>query len=178
MEIHRLILKCVPRETTFDLQSILRFILLNVWLRSASASYYYCLLWNIFSPHTCYLNSCCFAFLLQKLVVKPDQLIKRRGKLGLVGVNLDLNGVKEWLKPRFMKETVVRHWPFLSPSAISQRITSARLHPFVIAPLRSLISFISPSWSGFFSFLFFFLLCFALLYFVYHPCVTLADFKI
>lgn len=45
--------------------------------------------------------------LTERLVVKPDQLIKRRGKLGLVGVNLDLNGVKEWLKPRLMKETTV-----------------------------------------------------------------------
>uniref|UniRef100_A0A8C9Y556 ATP-citrate synthase n=1 Tax=Sander lucioperca TaxID=283035 RepID=A0A8C9Y556_SANLU len=45
--------------------------------------------------------------LTQRLVVKPDQLIKRRGKLGLVGVNLDLNGVREWLKSRFMKETTV-----------------------------------------------------------------------
>ncbi|KAJ0058312.1 hypothetical protein NL108_013184, partial [Boleophthalmus pectinirostris] len=42
-----------------------------------------------------------------KLVVKPDQLIKRRGKLGLVGVNLDLNGVKDWLKSRLQKETTV-----------------------------------------------------------------------
>uniref|UniRef100_A0A8C6WG28 ATP-citrate synthase n=1 Tax=Neogobius melanostomus TaxID=47308 RepID=A0A8C6WG28_9GOBI len=45
--------------------------------------------------------------LTEKLVVKPDQLIKRRGKLGLVGVNLDLNGVKQWLKPRLHKETTV-----------------------------------------------------------------------
>ncbi|XP_054861156.1 LOW QUALITY PROTEIN: ATP-citrate synthase [Amphiprion ocellaris] len=45
--------------------------------------------------------------LTERLVVKPDQLIKRRGKLGLVGVNLDLNGVQEWLKPRLMKETTV-----------------------------------------------------------------------
>ncbi|XP_026181163.1 ATP-citrate synthase [Mastacembelus armatus] len=45
--------------------------------------------------------------LTERLVVKPDQLIKRRGKLGLVGVNLDLNGVKDWLKPRLMKETTV-----------------------------------------------------------------------
>ncbi|MGH0169541.1 UNVERIFIED_CONTAM: hypothetical protein FKN15_057094 [Acipenser sinensis] len=44
--------------------------------------------------------------LTERLVVKPDQLIKRRGKLGLVGVNLDLQGVKEWLKPRLMKETM------------------------------------------------------------------------
>ena len=49
-----------------------------------------------------------FLFLLfQRLVVKPDQLIKRRGKLGLVGVNLDLQGVKAWLKPRLMMETTV-----------------------------------------------------------------------
>lgn len=55
---------------------------------------------------------CLFSlFFLQRLVVKPDQLIKRRGKLGLVGVNLDLNGVKEWLKHRLMRETTVRHHP-------------------------------------------------------------------
>uniref|UniRef100_W5JYI4 ATP-citrate synthase n=1 Tax=Astyanax mexicanus TaxID=7994 RepID=W5JYI4_ASTMX len=46
--------------------------------------------------------------LTERLVVKPDQLIKRRGKLGLVGVNLDLQGVKEWLRPRLMRETTVR----------------------------------------------------------------------
>ncbi|KAJ8377251.1 hypothetical protein AAFF_G00264790, partial [Aldrovandia affinis] len=34
-------------------------------------------------------------------------LIKRRGKLGLVGVGLDLRGVHEWLKPRLLKETTV-----------------------------------------------------------------------
>ncbi|PWA21557.1 hypothetical protein CCH79_00003058, partial [Gambusia affinis] len=42
-----------------------------------------------------------------RLVVKPDQLIKRRGKLGLVGINLDLQGVKEWLKGHLMKEITV-----------------------------------------------------------------------
>ncbi|KAF3846016.1 hypothetical protein F7725_003094 [Dissostichus mawsoni] len=45
--------------------------------------------------------------LTERLVVKPDQLIKRRGKLGLVGVNLDLSGVREWLKTRLMRETTV-----------------------------------------------------------------------
>ncbi|XP_004859429.1 ATP-citrate synthase isoform X1 [Heterocephalus glaber] len=45
--------------------------------------------------------------LTQSLVVKPDQLIKRRGKLGLVGVNLSLDGVKSWLKPRLGQETTV-----------------------------------------------------------------------
>ncbi|TDG97951.1 hypothetical protein EPR50_G00213550 [Perca flavescens] len=45
--------------------------------------------------------------LTERLVVKPDQLIKRRGKLGLVGINLDLQGVREWLKDRLMRETTV-----------------------------------------------------------------------
>ncbi|TTW40635.1 ATP-citrate synthase [Bagarius yarrelli] len=42
-----------------------------------------------------------------RLVVKPDQLIKRRGKLGLVGVDLDLQGVRDWLRSRMMKETTI-----------------------------------------------------------------------
>ena len=32
----------------------------------------------------------------QKLVIKPDQLIKRRGKLGLIKVNVDFEGAKKW----------------------------------------------------------------------------------
>ncbi|XP_064647409.1 ATP-citrate synthase-like isoform X1 [Lineus longissimus] len=36
--------------------------------------------------------------LAEKLIVKPDQLIKRRGKLGLIKVNADYAEVKEWLK--------------------------------------------------------------------------------
>uniref|UniRef100_A0A915L8H2 ATP citrate synthase n=1 Tax=Romanomermis culicivorax TaxID=13658 RepID=A0A915L8H2_ROMCU len=40
----------------------------------------------------------------QKLVVKPDQLIKRRGKLGLIKVNTDLDGVKEWVTARMNKD--------------------------------------------------------------------------
>lgn len=43
----------------------------------------------------------------QKLVVKPDQLIKRRGKLGLILVNAEFNGVKDWVNQRLGKETQV-----------------------------------------------------------------------
>lgn len=43
----------------------------------------------------------------KRLVVKPDQLIKGRGKLGLVGIDLDLQGVREWLSSHLMKETTV-----------------------------------------------------------------------
>ena len=39
-----------------------------------------------------------------KLVVKPDQLIKRRGKLGLIKVNVDLGEVKKWIDERMNKE--------------------------------------------------------------------------
>ncbi|XP_075884198.1 ATP-citrate synthase-like isoform X1 [Nelusetta ayraudi] len=45
--------------------------------------------------------------LTERLVVKPDQLIKRRGKLGLVGIDLDLPGVQDWLRNHLMKETTV-----------------------------------------------------------------------
>ncbi|XP_064456434.1 ATP-citrate synthase-like [Ornithodoros turicata] len=43
----------------------------------------------------------------EKLVVKPDQLIKRRGKLGLIHVNSDLPGVKDWVQVRMCKEIEV-----------------------------------------------------------------------
>ncbi|KAI9205886.1 citrate synthase-like protein [Polychytrium aggregatum] len=38
--------------------------------------------------------------LTTKLVCKPDQLIKRRGKNGLLGINLDWAAAKEWIRVR------------------------------------------------------------------------------
>ena len=43
----------------------------------------------------------------QKLVVKPDQLIKRRGKLGLIKVNVDLQQAKEWISEKMGKNVQV-----------------------------------------------------------------------
>ncbi|XP_042203092.1 ATP-citrate synthase-like isoform X2 [Homarus americanus] len=43
----------------------------------------------------------------EKLVVKPDQLIKRRGKLGLIKVGADLAGVKTWVNQRMNKDQQV-----------------------------------------------------------------------
>jgi len=43
----------------------------------------------------------------EKLVVKPDQLIKRRGKAGLIGLNLSLEQVKEWISARMEREILV-----------------------------------------------------------------------
>ncbi|XP_055346989.1 ATP-citrate synthase-like [Paramacrobiotus metropolitanus] len=44
---------------------------------------------------------------VERLVVKPDQLIKRRGKLGLIHVNSDYQGVKEWVEARRGKDVAV-----------------------------------------------------------------------
>lgn len=41
------------------------------------------------------------------LVVKPDQLIKRRGKAGLLGINKTWPEVIEWIKERMNKERQV-----------------------------------------------------------------------
>lgn len=41
------------------------------------------------------------------LVVKPDQLIKRRGKLGLIKVNCDFQTCKQWILERMGKDTQV-----------------------------------------------------------------------
>lgn len=62
---------------------------------------------TVTSYSTLFLYSKYKSLSLQSLVVKPDQLIKRRGKLGLVGVNLTLDGVKSWLKPRLGQEAIV-----------------------------------------------------------------------
>ena len=46
--------------------------------------------------------------LTTKLVVKPDQLIKRRGKAGLVGLNLDWPATKEWIQARMNQDVTVQ----------------------------------------------------------------------
>ena len=39
--------------------------------------------------------------------MKPDQLIKRRGKLGLIKVNADLPEVKKWVQERMNQDQTV-----------------------------------------------------------------------
>lgn len=58
----------------------------------------------------------------QSLVVKPDQLIKRRGKLGLVGINKTLGEVREWLEERMDKQ-------------IQIDAANGRLNTFIVEPL-------------------------------------------
>jgi len=57
----------------------------------------------------------------QKLVVKPDQLIKRRGKLGLIKINADLSDVKAWVAEKTEKDILVGK-------------ASGKLNNFIIEP--------------------------------------------
>ena len=58
------------------------------------------------------------------LVVKPDQLIKRRGKAGLVGIKLDWQGVQDWIAERMQKEIRVE-------DAITGKLDHFIVEPFV-----------------------------------------------
>lgn len=44
---------------------------------------------------------------IQKLIAKPDQLIKRRGKLGLVELNVDVEGAKKWIGDKVDKDITI-----------------------------------------------------------------------
>ncbi|KAJ3179926.1 citrate synthase [Gaertneriomyces sp. JEL0708] len=57
-----------------------------------------------------------------KLVCKPDQLIKRRGKNGLLGINLDWDSVKQWIAQRAGKPVTLES-------------TTGLLHTFIVEPL-------------------------------------------
>lgn len=59
--------------------------------------------------------------LTDKLVVKPDQLIKRRGKLGLIKINADLPEVKTWIAEKCENNILVGK-------------ASGRLNNFIIEP--------------------------------------------
>lgn len=57
----------------------------------------------------------------QLLVVKPDQLIKRRGKAGLVGIKLTFDQAKEWIRKRMNTDITIDG-------------VNGRLHTFIIDP--------------------------------------------
>jgi len=60
--------------------------------------------------------------LTEKLVVKPDQLIKRRGKSGLLGLNKNYQECQEWIMERMQKECKVE-------------IVTGILDTFIIEPM-------------------------------------------
>jgi hypothetical protein len=56
------------------------------------------------------------------LVVKPDQLIKRRGKAGLVGINLSYSEVRSWIEQRMDQEITI------------ENTVTGRLNHFIVEP--------------------------------------------
>lgn len=77
----------------------------NPWLNTTVRS------WFIHSEcHAIEIPVSCSAIestLLQKLIAKPDQLIKRRGKLGLIKINATLSEVKQWIQEKMATEIEV-----------------------------------------------------------------------
>lgn len=61
--------------------------------------------------------------LTTSLVVKPDQLIKRRGKGGLLGLNLTWKDVQHWICERMGKDVVVDN--------VTGRLTHFLVEPFI-----------------------------------------------
>ena len=54
--------------------------------------------------------------------MKPDQLIKRRGKLGLIKVNVNLQEAKKWIDERMGKNIQVSVYstaPILGKSSVA-----------------------------------------------------------
>ena len=49
--------------------------------------------------------------MLQKLVCKVDQLVKRRAKSGLIRVNVDWNDAKDFIKEHLGKAIKVKYRP-------------------------------------------------------------------
>ena len=62
-------------------------------------------------------------FPTQRLTVKPDMVIKRRGKLGLVKMDADMAAVREWLSDRMGQE--------LEIGAAKGRLSNFIVEPFV-----------------------------------------------
>jgi len=59
----------------------------------------------------------------KKLVAKPDQLIKRRGKAGLIAVNKSFDEAKDWVMERMCKEQKVED--------VTGQLTHFLIEPFV-----------------------------------------------
>lgn len=74
---------------------------------------------------------------LQPLVVKPDQLIKRRGKLGLIGVKKSFEQVKQWIGERLNKDQKIGN-------AVG-KLRNFIIEPFVPHTEVSIIDGISPA---------------------------------
>ena len=67
----------------------------------------------------------------EKLVVKPDQLIKRRGKNKLILVDANFDQAKEWIKEKSDDPTII-HGKFDENGKPSDKGTIGQLTHFII----------------------------------------------
>ncbi len=70
----------------------------------------------------------------EKLVVKPDQLIKRRGKNKLILVGADYKQVKEWIKEK-SKEPITIHGTFDAEGKPNDKGIVGQLTHFIVEPM-------------------------------------------
>ena len=70
----------------------------------------------------------------EKLVVKPDQLIKRRGKNNLVLVNADYDQANAWIEEK-SKKLITIHGKFDSNGKPTDKGTVGQLTHFIIEPM-------------------------------------------
>ena len=70
----------------------------------------------------------------EKLVVKPDQLIKRRGKNNLILVGANFDQAKEWIKEKSI-EPIIIHGQFDAEGKPTDRGTVGQLTHFIIEPM-------------------------------------------
>lgn len=70
----------------------------------------------------------------EKLVVKPDQLIKRRGKNKLILIGSDYSQAKEWIKEK-SKDQIIIHGKFNDDGTPADKGTVGRLTHFIIEPM-------------------------------------------
>ena len=70
----------------------------------------------------------------EKLVVKPDQLIKRRGKNKLILVGVNYDQAKDWIKKK-AKGPITIHGKFDANGKPADKGTVGQLTHFIIEPL-------------------------------------------
>ena len=70
----------------------------------------------------------------EKLVVKPDQLIKRRGKNKLILVGANFDQAKEWIKEK-SNGPIIIHGQFDADGKPTDRGTVGQLTHFIIEPM-------------------------------------------
>lgn len=107
----RSVSELLPEEEKFSLNSCL--VTPEAIVHTSSAP------WSLIEQNNAWLQT-------SRLVAKPDQLIKRRGKAGLIAVNKSYAEAKQWIEDRIYKEVTV--------DGVTGQLTHFILEPFIPHP--------------------------------------------